>query len=663
MGACVRERELAQVLVAGLAKVPGVAGAGFCCQGEVWGTPQGDFEPPEACRERFQTEKRQGYCPDECPFETSGVGRRRFYLQGSRQAYGGVLMALDDQNAAEPYLPFLQNTVNDAALLIENRRQHQELLKTNRDLSDEVKRRTHELQLQQKLLDQIGDMVTVTDLSGNIVYANEAVHRCLGRRPGELVGHNVATYGDSPTLGATQTEIIETVRRDGHWKGEVVNQHADGAEVIVESHVWLIRNDQGTPECFCGIGRDVTDIRKAAEQQREFERQIQQTQKLESLGVLAGGIAHDFNNLLMGVLGNCDLARLEVSDASPAQPYLADAEAAARRAAGLCQQMLAYSGKGHFVIEDMNLNEVIEEMTHMLEVSISKHVVLQQRLATALAPVHGDATQLRQVVMNLVINASEAIGEKSGVISVTTGMLECDRRYLRETFLNEELAEGRYVFLEVTDTGCGMDRETQTRMFDPFFTTKFTGRGLGMAATLGIVRGHAGAIKVYSEPGEGTSIKVMFPAAITSAPDDAATPQTGAEPDWHSDGTVLLVDDEEIVRTPASGILSRLGFRVLTASDGREAVETYRERPDQIDLVLLDLTMPRMNGEVAFRELRRIDPNVRVILSSGYSEQDATRRFVGKGLAGFVQKPYEMSKIREALHKALEPRASQTEPA
>lgn len=250
--------------------------------------------------------------------------------------------------------------------------------------------------------------------------------------------------------------------------------------------------------------------------------------------------------------------------------------------------------------------------------------------------------------MNLVMNGSEAIGEKSGVITVSTGARLCDAAYLRETFLNESLPEGLYVSLEVSDTGCGMDRETQARIFEPFFTTKFTGRGLGMSAVLGIVRGHNGALRVYSEPGKGTTFRLLFPASLQ---EEEESPSGGGPSvsEWCGSGTVLLVDDEETILRVGQLMLERLGFSVITAGDGREAVEIYRTRGKDLALVLLDLTMPRMNGEEAFRELRRIDPNVRVILSSGYSEQEISARFAGKGLAGFIQKPYQVDSLRDVL--------------
>jgi PAS domain S-box-containing protein len=392
---------------------------------------------------------------------------------------------------------------------------------------------------------------------------------------------------------------------------------------------------------------------RGEEERRKLEEKIQQTQKMESLGVLAGGIAHDFNNLLMGILGNANLALDEMPAEAPARYSLQQIEVATRRAADLTKQMLAYSGKGRFVVKALDLSVLVEEMLHMMQVSISKKAVLKLNLTERLPAIRADATQIRQIVMNLITNASEAIGDRSGIIAITTGAMECDQEYLSTTHLNEDLKGGLFVTLEVSDTGVGMSAETQARIFDPFFTTKFTGRGLGLAAVLGIVRGHHGAIKVYSEPGRGTTFNVLFPASEDQA--ETLEGRKAGDTKWKGSGTILVADDEETIRALARRILEKAGFDVITAEHGLRAVEAFRERAEEITAVLLDMTMPHMDGEQVFRELRRIRPDVCVILSSGYNEQDATRRFSGTGLAGFIHKPYSpaelIAKIREVLGK------------
>ncbi|GAM11143.1 blue-light-activated protein [Geobacter sp. OR-1] len=393
------------------------------------------------------------------------------------------------------------------------------------------------------------------------------------------------------------------------------------------------------------IGRDISDEKRLAAEKKKIEEQMLHAQKLESMGVLAGGIAHDFNNILTAIIGNADLALMRLNPESPVLENLHRIEKAAGRASDLAKQMLAYSGKGRFVIESIDMNRLVEEMLHMLEVSISKKAVLKLNLHQPLPTVEADATQIRQVIMNLVINASEAIGEKSGIIAITSGCMECDRNYLKDVWLDDNLSDGLYVSLEIADTGCGMNKDTFSKIFDPFFTTKFTGRGLGMAAVLGIVRGHKGAIKVYSEPGKGSSFKILLPAG--GKPEE--TCKIGSDTtEWKGSGTVLLVDDEETIRALGTEMLRELGFDVVTAEDGRDAIAVFSGR-DDISFVILDLTMPHMDGEQAFRELRRINPSIKVIMSSGYNEQEVTQKFVGKGLAGFIQKPYKLSMIRDVF--------------
>ncbi|NLI48105.1 MAG: PAS domain S-box protein [Acidobacteria bacterium] len=386
-----------------------------------------------------------------------------------------------------------------------------------------------------------------------------------------------------------------------------------------------------------------------------LERQLQHAQKLESLGVLAGGIAHDFNNLLMAILGNADLALLETSTAHPARPYVEDIIKASLRAAGLCQQMLAYSGRGHFRIETLDLNEMVREMTDILEVSITKKAVLRYDLSPELPKVRGDATQLRQVVMNLITNASDALGDGSGVISLVTGTRHFRGGERFGVLQGEKLTPGRYVCLDVADTGCGMDAATQARLFDPFFSTKFTGRGLGMAAVLGIIRGHHGGIRVRSEPGRGTAVTVLLPPVENDEPAAGSAevePPARAEP-WRWRGMVLLVDDEEAVRALAERMLRRLGFEVVTAADGASAVEQFRARRREITAVVLDLTMPAMDGGETLQALRAADPGVRVLLASGYDEGDVSRRFGDGGPDAFIQKPYRLATLRAKLRHIL----------
>ncbi len=463
---------------------------------------------------------------------------------------------------------------------------------------------------------------------------------------------NPLAHADLPLVRALQGKStrgleLRVVLRDGSEKWEIVN-----AAPIYDDKSELIAGLVVFP--------DITERKRAEEEKLSLERQVQHAQKLESLGVLAGGIAHDFNNLLMAILGNADLVLNEISPRSPAHGKVQEIERASKRAAGLAQQMLAYSGKGRFVVESIDAGELVEEMAHLLEVSLSKKAVLEYDLAEDLPTFDGDVTQIRQVVMNLITNASEAIGDRSGVIALSTGAMNCDRAYLEGTGQAMCAGEtgpppaGRYTYFEVADTGCGMDAGTVERLFDPFFTTKFTGRGLGMSAVLGIVRGHQGVLKVHSEVGTGTTFRVLFPASTPSTAKPVGRSEGVEETkDLPVHGTVLLVDDEETIRAVGRQMLERIGFGVLTANDGSEALEVLREHVDEVVCVLLDLTMPRMDGVETFAKLRRRHPDISVVLCSGYNEHDATRSFGDEGLAGFIQKPFNMASLRANLTRVL----------
>jgi signal transduction histidine kinase/ActR/RegA family two-component response regulator len=396
---------------------------------------------------------------------------------------------------------------------------------------------------------------------------------------------------------------------------------------------------------------EMAERQRIEAERQEMQARVQEVQKLESLGMLAGGIAHDFNNLLVGIMGNAGLALLELPPGDTGRDRISQIETAARRASELARQMLAYSGKGTFVVTPLDVSELVKEMTQLLRASIAGSVEIRYALEPDPIVIEGDATQLRQVVMNLVVNASDAIGDGGGTITVATGRVRADRAYLSGTFVDEGLEEGDYAVIDVADTGAGMEAATQARIFDPFFTTKTQGRGLGLAAVLGIVRAHHGALKVYSEPGHGSTFKLLLPLTRADVvPDPWAS--RSATP-WHGEGTVLVIDDEPMVRDVADAILRRLGLTVVTAADGVEALRTFSAEPDRFAVVLLDLTMPRLSGAETFRQIREIRPDAAVILMSGYSEGEAGGRFEGKGLAGFLEKPFSTQGLGAAIERVL----------
>ncbi len=397
--------------------------------------------------------------------------------------------------------------------------------------------------------------------------------------------------------------------------------------------------------------RLILERRRVEEERRRLESRLQQSQKLESLGLLAGGIAHDFNNLLMGVMGHANLALLQLPEGSPARGSIEDIETATERAAELCKQLLAYSGRGRFVVEAIDLTSLVDEMVHLLETAVSKSARLDLNMAGGLPPIEAAAGQVRQIVMNLIINASDALGSEPGVIALSTGTLLADAAYLEAVRGSGELEPGRYVYVEVTDTGCGMDASTRERLFGPFFTTESSGRGLGMAAVMGILRSHRGALLVDSEPGRGTTFRVLFPASEKAASAAAQQPHRG--PQLGGAATVLVVDDDETIRTVTALALEGMGFLVLTAADGPAGIETYSRHRDEIQLILLDVSMPHLSGDDVLRRLQEMGLAAPVILSSGYEEEEVTARIPENGIAGFIQKPYRadalIAKIREVL--------------
>ncbi len=531
-----------------------------------------------------------------------------------------------------------------------------------RDVTD-VRRATEELRAAQlRLIDHVENSpLAVIEWGPDFRVSRWAgqAESLFGWKAEEVVGKH---FGDWPFVypddAARVSEVVDRLIKGTEHRNVSQNRNLTKLGRILHCS-WqnsVLHDAAGRTVSILSLVQDVTDRvlaeqlgKKAASEKQLLERKLQESQKLESLGVLAGGIAHDFNNLLTGVLGNASLARMDLPADSPVQPYLEQIEAAAARAADLCKQMLAYSGKGRFVVNRLDLNALIEDTTRLLQVSISKRAVMKFHLATALPVVMGDATQLRQVIMNLVINASEAIAEKSGFIAITTGLTRADRAYLSGAYFARDLPEGDYVSLEVSDNGGGMPGEVLEKIFDPFFTTKFTGRGLGLAAVLGIVRGHKGALKVFSEQSWGTTFKILLPCAEGVAEDVVAVAPGLA--DWKGSGTVLVVDDEETVRVTTARMLEACGFTTKLADNGRTAVDEFSVDPDSFTLVVLDLTMPHMDGDEAYRHIRELRPNARVLLMSGFNEQEAIARFAGEGLAGFIQKPFAFSDLRAKLQE------------
>jgi PAS domain S-box-containing protein len=514
-----------------------------------------------------------------------------------------------------------------------------------RDISERKRLESANAQLA-AIVESSEDAIISKDLQGVIQTWNASAARVYGYAADEVAGRNM-TFLLPPGRENEEEQILDKIRRGERVEHfETTRLRKGGAAIHVALTISPIRNREGALVGASHVARDITE-------RRAFEQQMRQAQRLESLGVLAGGIAHDFNNLLTGIIGNASLAAETLADAHAARGYLAELTLSAERAADLTRQLLAYSGRCQFVVGPVNVSDVVAEISTLVKASIPKTVDVRLELERRIPPIEADRSQIQQLAMNLVINGAEAIGEdRPGRVVVKTGADWLDGDFLRAAFPAAQIEAGNYVFIQVEDDGCGMDEQTRARIFDPFFTTKLTGRGLGLAAAMGIVKAHNGAIRVATAAGKGTAFKVIFPVRRDEVVEECESKK--ADSNGAVKGVVLMVDDEEIVRKVAKAALEIRGYRVILAGDGREAVEVFRGMSDSISLVILDLTMPVMGGEEALRHLRDIRPDVTVMLSSGYTETDAMRRFSDDGLAGFIQKPYTSARLRERVDAVVQ---------
>ncbi|TAL01964.1 MAG: response regulator [Verrucomicrobia bacterium] len=506
--------------------------------------------------------------------------------------------------------------------------------------------------LYQSLFELMPGSVVLLNARGVVLDANPSFCRQIGYAREELLGRHVSVFSK---------DSRETIERNlaRLLAGEVLehvvsNIHKDGSLRHYELRETAIRLPDGA-RGILALSNDITRRVNAEQEKLELQRQFLHAEKLKSLGLMAGGIAHDFNNLLAVIVGNIEMASMELPHEPGARAMLREAVSAANRAAHLTRQMLAYSGRGHFVVTDVDLNETIRGTTELLNVTVSKKASLEFRLDDSLPLVKGDAAQLQQVVMNLVTNASEALADQPGLITVSTSLRECDSTFLSANRAGNSLNPGSYAVLEVSDTGCGMEESVQQQLFDPFFTTKFVGRGLGMSATLGVVRGHDGGILVSSRAGRGTTMTVLFPAGTVeffkTPSAQKHEPAANKSPMPALTGTVLVVDDEAIMRSMIERVLKRTGLRVILATHGWEAVSLFQQHADEITFVLLDLSMPKLDGMKTLAELRRHRPEVKAVLTSGYNEASICQRSVQEGFVAFIPKPYQAGALIELARR------------
>ena len=483
------------------------------------------------------------------------------------------------------------------------------------------------------------DGIVMVDYRGRISYMNGAAEAMLGVKRSLLMGKPILRTVVPKRFRANLDHAYRQALATGQGPGlghasELILQRRDGVEFPVELSMSSVKH-LGRWH-LVAVVRDISQRKRQEDEQRRLSEQLQEAQRLESLGVLTGGIAHDFNNLLTAILGHAGLMDELVPRDFPLRNSINEIRNAGQRLADITQQLHAYSGSGRFLVEPVKISDLVAEMADLLRTSVSKRAQLDFRFQGDLVPVMGDRGQLQQVIINLITNASEALADGDGEVRLTASAVDVDQKRLERFRHGTGLSPGRFVMIEVRDTGTGITPEIDAKMFEPFFSSRFAGRGLGLAAVSGIVRGHQGGIEVETVPGEGTSFRIFLPASESS--EHSQTQELEILAGSNATGTVLVVDDEPPVRMLAQQVLEEFGFGVLTAEDGLEAVETYRESGDAIDLILLDLTMPNMDGEQALRVIRELDPEVKVLLSSGYSRNETMKRFEGCPVSGFVAK-------------------------
>lgn len=532
------------------------------------------------------------------------------------------------------------------------------LLERSRQAEEQVRASDERLAL---VMDATQDAVWDWNLETEWAYLSPQYYEMLGYGAGDF-----APCRDSwrqlvhpEDLAATEAELNRHLNDEiPHYQTEYRMQAKDGSWRWLRSRGRVVdRAADGRPLRMLGTHIDITEQKQEVEKEAQSQERLQRIQRFESLGVLAGGVAHDFNNYLMCIMGNLELAAMELPENAEAAEFIEEAMTAARRSAELCRQMLAYAGRRAMQTEVVDVVQILRESSSLLQVTGGGRAVVDVALPPQPLLIRADLMEIQQVVMNLVTNAMEAVSGPQATVSVSVRALDCSQQFLDELCFGEGLPAGRYAVIRVGDSGSGMTPEVMDRAFEPFFSTKFQGRGLGLPASLGIARAHGGSISLKSEPGEGTVAQLILPlvaedARRTGDTTDVEVAGTLGDLDWRGTGRILLVDDELAIRDIARKMLERAGFEVVMAESGVRAVEIFRESHQELAGVLLDWAMPGMSGGDVLHELRRTDPDVPVVLASGYSQSELTELLSTELLGGIVHKPFSYDRLREAMRIA-----------
>ncbi len=496
------------------------------------------------------------------------------------------------------------------------------------------------------ILESIEEGYFETDIDGNLTFFSDPFCKILGYSRSQLIGINTRQYTTPETAGKMDRiteQLLQSEGSENVTSYDVIRPNGD--KVLLELSFSLLKDPDKGPIGFKGVLRDVSERKKTEDEKHKLDSQLQQAQKMESIGTLAGGIAHDFNNILMGIQGNASLMLLKIDSEHPNYEKIKNIEAYVQSGTTLTKQLLGFARRGKYLVKATDLNDIIEKSSSLFA-RTKKEIQVNTNLYDSIWTVEVDRGQIEQVLLNLYVNAWQAMLD-GGNLYLGTENVILDRNYVK----NYKVEPGRYVKITITDTGIGIDKDTQERIFEPFFTTKEMGRGtgLGLASVYGIIKSHGGYINVYSELDQGTTFTIYLPASGKEAVEDAEV--TGDI--IIGSGTILLIDDEKLILEVGRELLEELGYTVLPAMSGQEAIEIFQKEQNTIDMIIMDMIMPGMSGSETFDRLKEIKQDVRILLSSGYSVNGQATKILKRGCDGFIQKPFNMNQLAEKVHKIM----------